>query len=68
MFAANEGFDDWSHRRFGTSAYNTVLHLGRVVEELIELWGGALFVAVLLACLFRIAPEIRLQARAPAGK
>jgi len=68
MLAANEGFDDWSHRRFGTSAYNTVLHLGRVVEELIELWGGALFVAVLLACLFRIAPEIRLQARAPAGK
>jgi len=61
--AAGERFDDWSRRRFGTGAYATTLHLGRVVEELIELWAGALFLGVLVACLFRAAPEIRLRAR-----
>lgn len=62
--AADEGLDDWSRRRFGTSAYATIRHVARVAEELVELWAGALFIAVLLACLLRVAPEIRLRARA----
>jgi len=69
--AASERFDDWSHRRFETSAYETVLHAARVLEELIELAAGTALLGLLLRQLLSLAPELRVRrslappARAP---
>jgi hypothetical protein len=66
--AASERLDDWSHRRFDASAFATVLHAGRVLEELIEIAAGTALLALLLRHLVRLAPELRLRASGAAGE
>jgi hypothetical protein len=65
-FAVDERLDDWSHRRFDTSAFATLQHGARVVEELLEVAGGTVLLVLLLghltasrSCRPRESPDAR---------
>jgi hypothetical protein len=55
------GLDDWSHRRFEQSAWATVLHSARVLEELLEIAAGSVLLALLVDHLGSARPGAAVQ-------
>ena len=61
--ARTDGLDDWSHRRLGVSAFATIQHGARALEELIELGAAIVILLVLVDGLLALVPVVRVVSR-----
>ncbi|MHC4992576.1 MAG: hypothetical protein ACYTGC_16520 [Planctomycetota bacterium] len=57
----NEGIETFTRKQFDRSAYDSLRHFSKTIEECMEMMGMTLLWAVFLGHLMRLAPAVHLQ-------